>query len=139
MLWFINHSLWDNKTLVKALQHYDINLQPFLFNILSKIGKCLSYSKQNSLAEDLNHFHYEYKIYFPQIISRALDKINPKINDYRSKNLFELVDYIIETKDTDFTGLNPTITREQDSTNPLLSLYYWFYNDDYAFDYKTLK
>lgn len=139
MLWFINHSLWDNKTLVKALQHYNINLQPFIFNILSKIGKCLSYSKQNSLAEVLNHFHYEYKIYFPQIISNALDKINPKINDYRNKNLFELVDYIIETKDTDFTGLNPTITREQDFTNPLLSLYYWFYNENYAFDYKTLK
>lgn len=139
LLWFLNHSNWSYNTFIEALENYNFNLHPFIFKILGKIGKCLSYSKQNSLAKVLKHFHYEYQIYFPSTISNALDKITPKIDDYRNKNLFELVDYIVGAKRSDIFDSNSTFLRIKDSSNSLLSLYHWFNNEDEIFDYKTLK
>lgn len=139
LLWFINHHEWNINTFRNVLQCYNITIQPFLFNILSKIGRCLSYTKQESLVKVLGHFNFEYKIYYPTIIPNALNKISPKIEKHIDKNLFGLVDYILGCDEDNANFRGSKRTRESDPSNPLLSLYHWFNDQNNDFDYKTLK
>ena len=80
-----------------------------------------------------------YKIYYPAIIPNALNKITPRIENEKDKNLFGLVDYILGCNEENKNFQGQKRNREIDTSNPLLSLYHWFNKEEFKFDYKTLK
>ena len=139
LLWFISHYSWTTETLREAIRHYDTTIQPFVFKILSKIGQCLSCLQQERLSEVLGYFNIKYNIYYPAIIPNALSKITPKVANQKEWNLFKSVDYILGCDEDmpNFTG--PKRKRETDTSNPLLSLYHWFNDENLEFDHKALK
>ena len=68
LLWFLNQEKWTTEQLTAALRCYDIQSQPFVTAILSKIGMCLSEYKQKLLQRTLSLFNVDYSPYIPAMI-----------------------------------------------------------------------
>ena len=135
-LWVLNHRNWTVDRMAEALRSYDSGTLDFvLYNGIAKIGKCLSYNKQQDIKQLMSAFGRDYNVYMPSIITDALKRISPT-RDYEGLNIFELVNYILNTEVYQGQGLIRSVGN--DTTNPLLCLYKWLNEDDFVIDHATL-
>lgn len=141
LLWFLNHIDWDVSQLKKVLECYDVKSRPFIIRGITKISRCLSFYKQRQIKEALESFNFEYTIYFPSIISEALNNIVPYINSIYL-NIFNLIDYIFEYDTHDYLN-SPEERIEQrinyDTDNALIHLKQWFSTNNSYNYYEILK
>jgi len=135
LLWFLNQEKWTVEQLTAALRCYDIQSQPFVTAILSKIGMCLSEYKQKLLQRTLTQFNVNYSPYVPAMIPEALSCANPKLmNNGLFKNLFEITDYIL-CPDIEHPVV---LTIPENTTNPLICLYVWLHSSMATINYDML-
>ena len=135
LLWFLNKEKWTFEQLTTAIRSYDIQSQPFITAVLSKIGTCLSEYKQRLLQRTLSQFNVNYTPYIPAMIPEALSYANPQLmNNGLYKNLFEKTDYIL-CPDIEHQVV---LSIPNNTTNPLLSLYIWLHSSMGTINYDSL-
>ena len=138
LLWALDKLEWNGKTLISALSKYPVQVIPFLIANFQRIGRILSYYKQQTLKEVCELYNGQYIIYSPVIIKEAFDCVSnaldsDKIKDYKSLNLFEIIDVIFRQEEF------PDVIESFDETNPLLRINTWFYGERSLNDYNSLS
>lgn len=135
LLWFLNKEKWANDQLFDAINCYDIQSQPFITSVLSRIGKCLSEYKQKLLQRTLSHFNVNYTPYIPAMIPEILSCVEPQLyNNGLFKNLFEIADYVL------CPNLEHPVSLKipENTNNPILLLYIWLNSTQAAINYDLL-
>lgn len=140
LLWALDKLQWNSKTLVSAFSKYPSQTIPFLITNIQKLGRVLSYYKQEALKKVCAAYNCQYNIYSPDIITQAYDCIPNVINssahlkktDYKDLNLFSIIDTIFEHHS--FTDVAESIK----TSNSILSLHTWFHNETPLKDYSSL-
>lgn len=133
LLWFLNRTSWENTydnfgrtQLQSAIINYsDSQIQKNILNDLTQCCRCLSYNKQ----QQVKAFSPNYKIYNPQEIDNALNHIKPSITiqEQRSKNIFDLIDYIFKQQD-----------KNQSTSNYFILVKRWLKSNTPLYDYSML-
>lgn len=139
LLWALNKLQWNSKTLTSAFSQYPTQTIPFLITNFQKIGRVLSYYKQQSLKEVCAAHNGQYNIYSPDIIKQAYDCIPNELDsdryqkkpDYKRLNLFAIIDIIFEQYNS------PNVAEVIVKNNTLLKIHSWLnseipLNDDNA-------
>ena len=135
LLWFLNHKRWHSDKLIEALEHYDVQSLPFIFNVFSSIGRCLSLHKQKYIQQSFAHYNNSYVPYTPSIIPEAIQCANPSLsNNGYYNNLFSQIDYVLCTNIEKPVQLSIT----PNTSNPLLRLYLWLNSNEEDIDYNLL-
>jgi hypothetical protein len=118
LLWALCKLHFNGQVFIAALSKYPEQTVPFLLSNLQKIGRCLSYNKQVALQSVCSAYHYEYKIYSPEIFKQAFACVEYDKLDFKNLNLFSIVDAVFGKE---LNGDNLKGVQE----NPLLLLRHW--------------
>ena len=97
LLWSLNNDIWNVDDVKNAIVAYDPNLRPHLCELLSKLMRCLSIKKQRMICDALSQIGFQnIKIYEPNIIQDALNKLDDRIKHNESENnIYQTIDYIL--------------------------------------------
>ena len=138
LLWFLANNSIDENIFCKVLLKYDEGQISLITNELSRISICLPINKQCQLENILTRYGRAYKVYCPDMISRALSLLKNQIQiQFDNYDLFAIIDAVL------FDGENEKTLHyrkmEQDSDNELLHLLYWLTHQESSFgDYDIL-
>lgn len=140
LLWALDKLTWNSPTLISAFSRYPSQTIPFLITNFQKFGRVLSYYKQEELKLVCSTFNGQYSIYSPEILKQAYDclpyGICPTIfqrkPDYKSLNLFSIIDAIFEQYS--LANLDESVVK----TNTIIMLHSWLHSDKPLGDYNVL-
>ena len=140
LLWALDKLQWNKGTLTSVLSKYPSQTIPFLITNFQKIGRVLSYYKQQALKEVCETHNGIYNIYSPEIIVQAYDCIQDELNssshrkktDYKGLNFYSIIDAIF--KEQNFTNVEESVS----TTNLILRIHSWFHSETPLKDYSAL-
>lgn len=136
LLWFLDHCNWSKDMLVQALRAYSVESRLFVIKKIERISKCLSLLKQRKIKVAFEDLGVDYSLYRPSFIEDALSHFVSKENNFSSKNLFEIVDYVCgKYNSSKFVDNNQIL---ETTSNPLIDLCNWLDSDKYKFPYHIL-
>lgn len=118
LLWALCKLHFNKQVFIEALSKYPEQTVPFLLSHIQKIGRCLSYNKQVALQSVCSAYHFDYKIYSPEISRQAFACVEHDKLDFNNLNIFSIVDAVFdkELNDNNLKGAQE---------NPLLMLRHW--------------
>ena len=124
LIWMLNAYFINANILMSAIKSFDKQtVQPYLWNSINHISKCLSLPKQNVLKRLFNNEGLEYKTYFPPILEEALKLLYPHIEFSRENiNIFQLIDLVITKDEYNDICIKPTFNEIKESSNALIQI-----------------
>jgi hypothetical protein len=138
LLWMLNFCNWNSSDLVEVLSSYKDQSIPFIVNRgLSRVSRCLSYTKQKMIQQALSQLKYNYEVYQPSVITDALVCMSPQIEENGIHwDLFKLVDYVLHNSVSQEAVVQDA---EKANNNKLLLLKRWLQNENASIDYAFLR
>ena len=140
LLWALDKLFWKKETLISAMSKYPKPTIPFLVREFMKIGRILSYNKQQELKLVLGKYNGPYDIYMPNVFRQAYKCVvnYSRISSQKKPNIEQLNLYsIIDAIFSESSILNET--DEDVSSNSLIQLYSWFYGQHSLEDYTLIR
>lgn len=128
LIWALDKLSWNATTVRNSIKSYPEETRFFITTCLSKVGRCLSLEKQNLLKDVCESVGGRYTVYIPKTIS---DFYKNKSYDL-SKNLFQLVDDIIEDR------FNTKAIDVLEGNNQLAAIHQWLHSNNPLADYQML-
>lgn len=137
LLWALDKLCWRKETLISAWSKYPDATIPFLVKEFQKIGRILSYNKQQALKFVLSNYNGLYDIYLPNVFRQAYKcvTIEAPITSQKKPNIKELNLYSII--DAIFSESSQIVVPQEDvSSNSIILFYFWLHGqcplDDYT-------
>ncbi len=145
LLWVLDNYEFNENAITQVLSHYNEFYVNEILNVFRDIGHCLSYEKQERIANYLKKRNVDYKIYFPRTLSEALSNTDKKIQEVGNKrNIFRILSLLLgysflslinktgdESEKKQYVHYEENVLKS--SSNDIIRLYRWLKDDNYNY------
>ncbi|MCS2560885.1 hypothetical protein NXY46_06265 [Bacteroides ovatus] len=145
LLWVLDNYEFNENTITQVLSQYNEFYVNETINVFHDIGHCLSYEKQERIANYLKKRNVDYKIYFPRTLSEALSNTNKRIQGVGNKrNIFRILSLLLgysslastdkigdESEEKQYVHYEESVLKS--SSNDIIRLYRWLKDGDYNY------